>query len=159
MAKLNYAKASRQWKADNYGQAMDYKPVKWSKAFKKERKAKAKAWKKKHPKAAKARQYYAADKQDRTSKRYWSWSRAVLKRDKYRCQGCNSADNLIAHHVKSWYDYPQYRFHIENGQTLCRDCHILIHPFIDLKRFKELQTPVNNLTEKVVIRRTNPRVI
>ena len=154
MAKLNYAKASKQWQAvaDNYRVRFSLKA----------RKAKRRAWNKKHPKAAKVRQYFAADKQDRTSERYWSWRRAVLKRDKYRCQDCNAApDKLHAHHIKPWYEYPAFRFNIQNGKTLCPDCHIRIHPWLNPQRFKELQAAalIKKPIRKVVIRRPKPPVI
>ena len=35
--------------------------------------------------------------------------------------------NLTVHHIKSWKNYPKLRFDIDNGITLCKDCHFKIH--------------------------------
>lgn len=51
------------------------------------------------------------------------WRADVLKRDGFKCIKCGSAKNLHAHHVNSWKDYPDERFDLSNGQTLCRKCH------------------------------------
>lgn len=63
-----------------------------------------------------------------TSK-YKIWRRGVFERDNYRCTNCNDdvGGNLNAHHIKSWKDYPELRFALDNGMTLCKKCHILEH--------------------------------
>lgn len=58
---------------------------------------------------------------------YKIWSRKIKERDNYTCQKCGKKTQLISHHIKNWKDYPQYRFYIKNGITLCRKCHLLIH--------------------------------
>jgi hypothetical protein len=52
------------------------------------------------------------------------WRREVFERDDYTCQECGarSAD-VYAHHIRPWYLFPEERFDIENGITLCADCH------------------------------------
>lgn len=55
------------------------------------------------------------------------WRRAVLKRDRHRCRRCRSRENLHAHHVLGWADYPELRFVLANGLTLCHDCHSQVH--------------------------------
>lgn len=55
------------------------------------------------------------------------WRRNVLKRDG-KCVDCGSEDNLQAHHISHWFDDPINRINLENGITLCVDCHSLEHP-------------------------------
>ena len=51
------------------------------------------------------------------------WRKAVFARDNYVCQICMQTGKLQAHHIKSWTDYPELRYDIENGVTLCIICH------------------------------------
>jgi transposase/5-methylcytosine-specific restriction endonuclease McrA len=61
------------------------------------------------------------------------WRKKVYNRDDYSCQICHdrsqkgSPIELNAHHIKSWKDYPESRFDINNGITLCKSCHLWIH--------------------------------
>ncbi len=55
------------------------------------------------------------------------WKKEVYKRDKYACQVCGSSGEIRAHHILSWKDYPELRFELENGITLCGDCHHKLH--------------------------------
>lgn len=50
------------------------------------------------------------------------WSFAVKARDG-ACVKCGDANNLHAHHIKSQADFPELRFDLDNGRTLCRKCH------------------------------------
>lgn len=60
----------------------------------------------------------------RKNPEYYAWRKAVYKRDNYTCVECGECDGeLHAHHIKSWADYPELRYDIDNGQTLCEDCH------------------------------------
>lgn len=54
------------------------------------------------------------------------WAREVLKRDGC-CVRCGSTYNLTAHHVQSYADNPEMRFELENGVTLCGNCHAEEH--------------------------------
>ena len=53
----------------------------------------------------------------------------MFKRDAFTCQRChdNRGGNLEAHHLNSYTDFPDERFVLENGITLCRECHKEFH--------------------------------
>lgn len=51
------------------------------------------------------------------------WREAVLRRDGYACVSCTSTEQLEVDHIKPFCLYPEFRFHVENGQTLCHSCH------------------------------------
>jgi predicted restriction endonuclease len=59
---------------------------------------------------------------------YKKWRSAVYKRDKFQCQwpGCYLKKKLNAHHIKTWAQYPQLRFAVYNGITLCSVHHKMI---------------------------------
>ena len=65
----------------------------------------------------------------RESAEYGFWRKAVFERDGYTCLCCGTksgngkAVKLEAHHIKSFSKYPDQRFNVGNGQTLCVDCH------------------------------------
>lgn len=65
---------------------------------------------------------------DRDLNKLKKWRLAVFKRDNYTCQMCGLQKYLHAHHIKSWSEYPELRFDINNGITLCKYCHAKIHP-------------------------------
>lgn len=64
--------------------------------------------------------------------RYIAWRNAVLARDGYVCQACGRRcakheKGLAAHHILPYAAYPEARFDLANGVTLCRDCHMALH--------------------------------
>lgn len=64
-------------------------------------------------------------KRIRRSVEYKLWREAVFKRDNYTCIWCgdNKGGNLNADHIKPFAYFPELRFAIDNGRTLCIDCH------------------------------------
>jgi hypothetical protein len=64
------------------------------------------------------------DKKIRGSLEYRLWREAVFGRDKWTCIWCGSQGvYLQADHIKPFARYPELRFAIDNGRTLCKDCH------------------------------------
>ena len=55
---------------------------------------------------------------------YKNWRKKVFERDNYQCQVCEKrGGKLNADHIKPFSLYPGLRFILENGRTLCVDCH------------------------------------
>lgn len=80
-----------------------------------------------------------------------SWRHWVKVRDDWVCQKCGLDGKLAcnhcgqkprmhADHIKPWKDYPELRFELSNGRTLCEDCHIR-------KKSGELLEPLNTKGE------------
>jgi len=69
----------------------------------------------------------------RTRVEYSEWRNAIFIRDNYTCQkcgiksGCGHRIFLHAHHIKSFNEYPKLRYNLNNGITLCKNCHFLEH--------------------------------
>jgi len=64
----------------------------------------------------------------RKSKQYAEWRKAVFERDNYTCQWCGGKNGyLVSHHKKRFADYLELRYELNNGLTLCFECHKLIH--------------------------------
>lgn len=67
----------------------------------------------------------------RTTVEYKLWRESVFKRDNYTCIWCgarsgkNSKVVLNADHIKPFAYFPELRFSIDNGRTLCEECHKL----------------------------------
>jgi 5-methylcytosine-specific restriction endonuclease McrA len=52
------------------------------------------------------------------------WRESVFQRDNYTCQICKTrGGKLQADHIKPFAIFPELRFDLENGRTLCVDCH------------------------------------
>jgi 5-methylcytosine-specific restriction endonuclease McrA len=56
---------------------------------------------------------------------YAEWRKRVYKRDRWRCQmpECSSKKRLQAHHIQRWADASALRYDLDNGITLCKQCH------------------------------------
>ena len=66
----------------------------------------------------------------RESLQYEIWRKEIYKRDRWICRMCNKKcgkKNIIAHHIKLFSEFLELRFSIDNGITVCRNCHAKIH--------------------------------
>lgn len=65
----------------------------------------------------------------RKSQEYRLWREAVFRRDDYTCQDCGVRSGngkkvtINADHIKPFSLFPELRFAIDNGRTLCVTCH------------------------------------
>ena|ERR1700727_3714584 len=61
----------------------------------------------------------------RASFEYKMWREAVFKRDNYQCVvgGKAHGHKLHADHIKPFALFPELRFDVQNGRTLCVECH------------------------------------
>lgn len=64
----------------------------------------------------------------RGSAKSLAWREAIYSRDGHRCQDCGAMGSLHAHHIDEWAMYPERRFDLDNGVTLCPECHAQRHP-------------------------------
>jgi len=56
------------------------------------------------------------------------WREAVFARDNWICQKCRiKGGKLHPHHIQNFAQYSELRFAIDNGITLCANCHKKFH--------------------------------
>jgi len=77
------------------------------------------------------------DRDRRRDRRHKEWSRAVLERDGYRCAICSTRGILHAHHLYSYKTYPELRYELLNGVSLCDTCHRRFHKAMGYNGSKE----------------------
>ncbi len=60
----------------------------------------------------------------RKSLEYKLWAKAVKERDNYTCQICGQRGGYLeSDHIKPFCEFVELRFDLDNGRTLCADCH------------------------------------
>lgn len=60
----------------------------------------------------------------RTCAAYKEWRAAVFARDNFTCVFCGVKDRTIeADHIKAQSEYPELIYKVNNGRTLCHECH------------------------------------
>lgn len=71
---------------------------------------------------------------------YRRWRQAVYVRDDYTCQLCDvRGGNLHADHILPFSSYPELRYELSNGRTLCAECHRKTPTYGSRPRKKALQ--------------------
>ena len=62
---------------------------------------------------------------ERRTSAYFFWRKSVWVRDNWKCKMSNLDCNgkIEAHHILGWKDYPELRYDINNGITLCHFHH------------------------------------
>jgi len=65
---------------------------------------------------------------ERTGSKYKEWRASVYARDNWTCLDCGyRSGKLHAHHVFPFAEFPEHRFDVWNGITLCPECHRKTH--------------------------------
>lgn len=60
----------------------------------------------------------------KASREYAEWRLMVYRRDHFMCVLClKHCDKPHAHHLKRFSDFPELRYDVNNGATLCEPCH------------------------------------
>lgn len=104
--------------------------------------------------------------QEKRGNRYKEWRKQVKERDGHKCKidDHKCSGRLEVHHILSWTYFPEYRYEIKNGITLCRFHHPLkreeekrlLKTFfkligVEIDEFPEAGGLVASLQEKVLL--------
>lgn len=79
------------------------------------------------------------NKRIRNSIDFKLWRNSIYERDYFTCKKCGKKSEagrrifLHPHHIQNFAQYPKLRFAIDNGITLCKDCHRLFHKLYGFK--------------------------
>ena len=69
-------------------------------------------------------QYKLKHQSQRNTVEYINWRKSIFNRDQYTCKECGQkGGELNAHHLKRFSTHPELRLDLENGITLCKQCH------------------------------------
>ncbi len=85
-----------------------------------------------------------ARQKDMRGASYKSWRYTVLFKDSHKCIICGKSKTLNVHHIYPYHSYPNLRYDINNGATLCKLHHKEFHHIYGTKHF----TPANFETFK-----------
>lgn len=75
------------------------------------------------------------------------WRKSCMERDNFTCQRCEIVGgNLNVHHINNFSEFLELRTSIENGITLCKNCHIEFH-----KKYGKKNNTKSQLEEFLII--------
>lgn len=81
--------------------------------------------------------YYSAD--------YIKWRLSVFERDHFTCQVCGQVGGYLnVHHIKSFAHYPELRLDLDNGITLCEECHKLTDNYMGRGTLRSMKKRANS---------------
>lgn len=84
----------------------------------------------------------------RYSKRMKDWRLSVFQRDNYTCQGCGERGGYLeADHIKPFALFPELRFDLSNGRTMCRPCHQQTETWGHRGKKEKKETAISEITE------------
>ena len=63
----------------------------------------------------------------RRNAEYEKWRIDVFEKDNYKCALTGEKNDIVAHHLNGYDDFPEQRTEINNGITLCKRIHICFH--------------------------------
>lgn len=65
------------------------------------------------------------EKQERNNSTYGDWRKSVRDRDGWKCKMSNGdcLGKVVAHHILPWAKFPELRYDVNNGITLCHFHH------------------------------------
>ena len=76
----------------------------------------------------------------RHSLEYTTWRRSVYERDDYTCGECGMRGRrLNADHIKPFSLYPELRFELSNGRTLCLNCHKKTDSYMNARKVQQIE--------------------
>ncbi len=68
------------------------------------------------------------NQRERNKIEYSEWRLMIFGRDNFTCQHCGKRGSYLnAHHIKSFTSHSELRLDIDNGITLCLECHKKVH--------------------------------
>ena len=99
----------------------------------------------------------ASIRNERASYDYINWRKSVFARDHYTCQCCGAKNGkgrtivFNAHHIENWKDNRDKRYDVENGITLCLECHYAFHSQYGKKNntLSQLNAFISNYGKKI----------
>jgi hypothetical protein len=93
-------------------------------------------------------------------KKFVKWAKQVKNRDNFTCQICFRENvYLNSHHMNSWDMFTKERYDLDNGITLCSDCHDQFHNIYgrgkntkyQFQEYRDTITLLKTIAKKVVL--------